>query len=42
MGWNEKYWDVIDRYYWSPGLLGLQSITRKKWSEHNGQVSERV
>jgi hypothetical protein len=39
MGWNEKYWDIVDRYYWSPGELGLHSIAKKKWTERKGLVS---
>jgi hypothetical protein len=39
MGWNEKYWDIVDRYYWSPGELGLHSIAKKKWTERKGLIS---
>ena len=38
MGWNEKYWDIIDRYYWSPGELGFHPIAKKKWVERKGLV----
>jgi hypothetical protein len=38
MGWNSKYWDIIDRYYWSPGALGLKSIPQKKWVRKDGMV----
>ncbi len=39
MAWNEKYWDVINRCYWNPTIIGLKSIPQKQWGKGNNFVS---
>ena len=31
MAWNDKYWDILSNFYWTPRYLGLKSISRKNW-----------
>lgn len=31
MSWINKYWDIVDHFYWAPHYLGLKSIPRKLW-----------
>ncbi|MEX2495602.1 MAG: hypothetical protein WD448_05900 [Woeseia sp.] len=38
MGWNQKYWDILEQLYWVPGYLGLGSIPQKTWVERDGLV----
>lgn len=39
MAWNEKYWDIISNLYWTPRYLGLQSISREKWTINGDHLS---
>jgi hypothetical protein len=39
MGWNQKYWDLIDQLYWTPGYMGLQSINRREWRLEGDRIS---
>lgn len=38
MSWNDKYWDIVHQYYWSPAYLGLQSIPNKLVERHGDQL----
>ena len=38
MGWNQKYWDILEQLYWTPSYLGLGSISQKEWIERDGLV----
>lgn len=39
MGWNDKYWDLLNGLYWVPSYLGLKSIPRKHWRIEDDRVS---
>ncbi len=39
MPWNDKYWDIVHQYYWSPAYLGLTSIPKKLVERRNGTIS---
>jgi hypothetical protein len=28
--WNQKYWDILDQIYWTPGQAGFESIPAKR------------
>ena len=30
MAWNEKYWDIHEEFYWTPGFIGLESIKKAR------------
>lgn len=29
--WKDKYWDIVDQFYWWPRYLGMRSISQKHW-----------
>ena len=31
MSWTNKYWDIVDHFFWAPHYLGLKSIPQKLW-----------
>ena len=39
MSWYRKYWDSIDQIYWDPSILGLVSISNKKWKLNDDEIS---
>jgi hypothetical protein len=39
MAWNDKYWDIIGNFYWTPRYLGLKSIAQDKWRTDGDRVS---
>lgn len=38
MGWQAKYWDIIEQLYWRPDYIGLKSINQKKWVHQEGVI----
>ncbi len=39
MGWNSKYWDILNQLYWTPKYLGLRSIKKDLWQVEGDRVS---
>lgn len=39
MSWYRKYWDSMDQIYWDPSILGLVSISSKKWKLNDDEIS---
>lgn len=39
MTWTNKYWDIVDQFYWTPSYLGLKSIPRHQWVVDGDTVS---
>lgn len=38
MTWNDKYWDILDQLYWSPGYVGMRSISQQQWQKREGLI----
>ncbi len=38
MTWTNKYWDILNHFYWWPPYIGLRSISQKKWTKQDGKV----
>lgn len=38
MRWNETYWALQNQYYWSPVLIGLDSMKAKRCIQENGNL----
>lgn len=36
--WTDKYWDILNQFYWSPKYLGLSSIPKNKITFKDGHA----
>lgn len=39
MTWTNRYWDIVDHFYWEPKYLGLGSISQKHWIKNEDTVA---
>jgi len=37
--WKDKYWDIVDQFYWWPRYLGMRSISQKHWIKKDDLIS---
>jgi len=38
MSWTNKYWDILNHFYWWPPYIGMRSISQKKWTKNDGKI----
>lgn len=38
MTWKNKYWDIVEQFYWWPRYLGMRSIPQKHWIKKDGLI----
>lgn len=38
MSWTDKYWDIVDTFYWTPDYIGLKSIPKSQTKDEGETV----
>lgn len=39
MSWTDRYWEMVNGFYWVPSYLGLKSIPKKYWQQNSETVT---